>query len=226
LEYLDGIPDRLGEYDFSQLRFAFGWSIDERSNWKVALDAQNETYHVPFLHSVGQPASFFAANEMGFIRNCAFERFGSHSMFASAPRPDVKPTPTEALIFGYGQGPFDGDKAMAGSFDFYVVFPNSAIVLFPGGVVATHRMAPLAPDRTRWEIRIYARPPKNAGEALAQELFKVMGRNALQEDAANHERIQSTLKSGAVKHFALQDEEIQIRFFHKMVDDYVYGKAG
>lgn len=225
-EYLDGIPDKLKEYDFSKLHFSFGWSVDERTNWKVALDSQNETYHVPFLHSVGQPASLFAGNEMGFVRNCAFERFGSHSMFASAPSKDSKPTPTEMLIFALSPPPFPGDSAVVGNFTFYLVFPNSAIVLFPGGVVSTHRMIPLAPDRTRWEIRTYARPPKNAGEALVQELFKVMGRNALREDAANHERIQSTLKSGAVKHFALQDEEIQIRFFHKTVDDYVDGKMG
>ena len=222
--YLDGLGARLKDYPFGDLRFAFGWTVDEKANWKVALDAQNETYHVPYLHSVGQPAELFAGNAKGAIRNNVFERFGRHTMFGNAPNADMKLTPVEAFIFGVGPEPFAGDSHLVGSFNFYLLFPNSAVVLFPGGVVANHRMWPIAADRTRWEIRTYARAPRNAGEALAIELYKVMGRNALQEDAANHERIQSTLKSGAIKTFALQDEEIQIRFFHKVVDDYVAGK--
>jgi hypothetical protein len=46
-------------------------------------------------------------------------------------------------------------------------------------------------------------------------------RDTLQEDAASHERIQSMLTSGAKQHFHLQDEEVQIRFFHKVVDEHV-----
>ncbi len=224
LKYLDGLASKLKDYPISDLRFAFGWTVDERSNWKVAMDAQNETYHVPYLHSVGQPAQMFMANETGSTRNVVFERYGRHSMFGNAPRPDAKPTAMQAFAGRFGGGPFSADHVLIGNFNFYVFFPNSAVVLFPGGVVANHRMWPLGPDRTRWEIRIYTRPPTNPGEALSQELFKAMGRNALQEDAANHERVQSTLKSGAIKNFMLQDEEVQIRFFHKMIDDCIAGK--
>jgi hypothetical protein len=46
-------------------------------------------------------------------------------------------------------------------------------------------------------------------------------RDALLEDACTHEKIQSMLKSGAKKFFMMQDDEAQIRFFHKMVDEHV-----
>jgi hypothetical protein len=46
----------------------------------------------------------------------------------------------------------------------------------------------------------------------------------LQEDASNHEAIQASLNSGALSHFQLQDEEIQIRHFHKEVRRHIFGE--
>ncbi|MBI3329351.1 MAG: aromatic ring-hydroxylating dioxygenase subunit alpha [Nitrospinae bacterium] len=46
-------------------------------------------------------------------------------------------------------------------------------------------------------------------------------RNVLQEDAKAHETLQAGLASRAKTHLLLQDDEIQIRYFHKVLEDYV-----
>ena len=109
---------------------------------------------------------------------------------------------------------------MIGWFDFYTVFPNFCI-LFLGHSYLTYNMWPEAVDRTRWEINLYGPPVRNPAERFGLEYRVSRLRDLWQEDASNHEEIQSSLNTGAISHFQLQDEEIQIRHFHKVVRDEV-----
>ena len=85
----------------------------------------------------------------------------------------------------------------------------------------TYNLWPLAVDRTVWEIRVYFPPTQNVGQRINQEYLKCRLRNVLQEDAKVHETLQAGLAARAKTHFLLQDDEIQIRYFHKVLEDYV-----
>ena len=220
-EYMGGVGTQLDGYPFEQLRQTHGWTVEEKVNWKILLDAQNEVYHLPYLHENTFPDTF-AWDEKKDVRNLAFKRFGRHCVYANEMNPDAHVTATEALTGRMDPTLFNPVPTMIGGFDFYVLFPNS-VIAFLAQTVVHYRLWPKAPDRTTWEIRLYNRAPANAGEALVHEYIKAKLRDTLQEDACNHEKIQSMLKSGAKKYFVMQDEEVQIRFFHKVVDDHVNG---
>lgn len=220
-EYLAGIAVQLDAYPFEQMRGTHGYAVEEKVNWKVLLDAQNEVYHLPFLHGTTFPDAF-AWNEKKAVRNLAFKRFGRHCVYSNEMNPEQKITPIEAMMGKWNPKLFEPIPTMIGGFDFYVIFPNS-VLAFLGGSLVHYRLWPQAVDRTVWEIRMYNRPAANAGEALVHEYVKAKLRDTLQEDACTHEKTQSVLKSGAKTHFVMQDEEVQIRFFHKMVEDHVRG---
>jgi phenylpropionate dioxygenase-like ring-hydroxylating dioxygenase large terminal subunit len=50
LDYLDPLPARLEGYKLEQMRVAWYKSVVVKANWKTALDAFNESWHVPGTH--------------------------------------------------------------------------------------------------------------------------------------------------------------------------------
>ena len=64
-------------------------------------------------------------------------------------------------------------------------------------------------------------------ERLRHEYFKCTYRDTLQEDTAMHETLQSGLASGVKSHVVLQDNELAIRHFHRVLRDRIgAGRAG
>lgn len=64
-------------------------------------------------------------------------------------------------------------------------------------------------------------PPANAAERLVQEFICTRLRIVFDEDAAGHETVHAGLATRAKKNLIFQDEEIQLRHFHKIVEDHV-----
>jgi len=230
-EYLGEVGEDLRGYPFDKLTTCYTYQADERVNWKVLLDAQQEGYHVPFLHRRTFVKSFESDVRTLNFRSLAVKLYKRHRMLSAGGNPEgYRPTPVESLAQRFGAttfGAMAGAKGvdqeqlpLVGSFDFYVVFPNFVIALMYG-TYFTYNLWPLAVDRTLWEVRMYYPQAKNAGERFSQEYSKCTLRDPLLEDGSTHENTQSTLASGAKTHFLLQDEEITIRHGHKVVADYV-----
>ena len=99
-------------------------------------------------------------------------------------------------------------------------FPNFSLFVFEGTYIS-YSFWPLAVDRTLWETRIYYPRAESAGQRFSQEYAKCALRDTLLEDGNIIEAVQSNLASGARTHFALQDQEILVRHFHKVVSDSV-----
>ena len=72
---------------------------------------------------------------------------------------------------------------------------------------------------------MYFPEAKNAGERFSQEYSKITTRDVLLEDASVLERLQKVMASGAKKEINLQDEEIAIRHFNKVVEDHVLNRV-
>lgn len=233
LEYLGDAGKALERYPFEKMPVCYTYQAEEKVNWKVLLDAQQEGAHVPFLHRLSLGPSI--PKEPDFVaRMHSFQAYGPHRRLSSSANPSFNPTPTMALAAKYGPGALEafagksqmsgteGD-AMVGIFDFYVIFPNFVIALLYG-TYFTYNIWPLEVDRTLWEIRMYYPKPKNVGELFANEYGHIGLRDGLLEDASTHERVQAGLKSGAIKYLLFQDEEVLLRHAHAVVGDYVSGK--
>ncbi len=222
-QYMAGMVQQIHGYPFDQQRLMSRYRVEERANWKVILDAQNEVYHLPFLH-ITYP-DFCPLNEEKFSRILNFKRFGRHTVYSVECNPDHTMTPVESVAIRVNPRGGEVHPSMIGWFDFYTVFPNFCM-LFLAGTYLTYRIWPIEVDRSVWEISLYQPATSKPSERFAQEYGRCRLRDLLQEDASNHEAIQASLNSGALTHFQLQDEEIQIRHFHKEVRRHIFGEQG
>jgi len=220
-EYLEGVTERMKPEGFDQLRLQRMYRFEERSNWKVSMDAQNEGYHVFSQHRYLMPKLFITTKE-GCMRSAEMTFFGRHSVSGSGIDPNYQPFPVEGLMFQIDKGPSRCRLPMQHGFEFHLIFPNFAMLFFrfpANDFCITHNFWPLAVDRTLWEIRFYAPAPLNAAELLSQDFMQTFNRVVFDEDATAHETVHAGLASRAKKHLILQDEEIAIRHFHKVLDE-------
>ena len=221
--YLGGFADRLDGCPFHEMKLSQVYRVEERANWKIVLDAQNEVYHLPYQHrwTLGQS---FAKDDTG---NCYFKEiilYDYHSFWSCDYQSFQKLTPLKIALF-YG-----GDTAgaprvpnMIGDLDHYLLFPNGILSLFKVGTwmgCITYMLWPIAVDRTIWEIRMHFSAAATRLERLQQEFFKCFIRDTLQEDTLAHESVHAGIASGVRSHLILQDDELPIRHFHKVLGDY------
>jgi phenylpropionate dioxygenase-like ring-hydroxylating dioxygenase large terminal subunit len=228
-EFLSPAADAMKGYPFDQLSYTYLYKIKEKVNWKLLQEAQQEGWHVPYLHKDTLAKS--AANAGELFRHAAVKCYGKHGMVSSHAPKDYKPTATATISMKYGTGTFDAfavekqtggkdEMVWHGAFDLYHIFPNMFIGLLRG-TFFTYNIWPISIDESVWEVRFYYPKAKNAGELFALEYGKCGLRDALREDAYTHEKIQSVIASGAKQTFHLQDEELVLRNFNHQVSEYV-----
>jgi len=220
--YLGGVADQLAGCPFDKMPLSQTYRVEERANWKVGLDAQNELYHFPFQHR-HVAGDAFRTNDKRQSRYQDLRLYNYHSVWSCEYGESHKLTPIASTLYK-----FDGIlraftiPQMIGEMDFFTVFPNFVILLYQLGTSTsylTYHFWPLAVDRTIWEIRVHFREPLSVRERIRQEYFKCISRDTLQEDTAMHEAVHSGLASRAKPHIILQDNEIAIRHFHKVMED-------
>jgi phenylpropionate dioxygenase-like ring-hydroxylating dioxygenase large terminal subunit len=220
-EYLGGVAAQLANCPFGNMQRLRTYLVDERANWKVGLDAQNEVYHLPFQHRYTFPDAF-VLKDRRFTRFMNVNLYDYHSVWSCEYNPEHRQAPTEALLNRLDRATNNVRMPqMIGDFDFFVIFPNMVILLFKGVATdfyVTYNFWPLALDHTQWEIRFHFPPAETLGQRLTQEWMICRLRDTLMEDAKAHESIHQGLASRAKKVLLLQDEEITIRHFHHMVE--------
>jgi phenylpropionate dioxygenase-like ring-hydroxylating dioxygenase large terminal subunit len=229
---LDEVGERLTGHPFHEAPHYYEYKSELHCNWKVVIYGFLEAWHVVFLHdkSAGE---LFGSKDNPFGHNLLIKLSKKHRFISLYGNPDYQATPIGSAAFRFGkslmQVESDTSKMLRTmnptrspywSFDLNNIFPNFQLNVVNGAWYC-HRFWPLAVDRTIWESRMYFPNPANAGERFFQEYSKVTTRNVLLEDGSLLEKTQAVLASGAKKHWHLQDEEIAIRHFHEVVQEYV-----
>ena len=104
LEFLDPLPALLAPYHLDQMRFRSYRSTVLPANWKVVVDAFNESYHVQGTHPQILPWTDDVAIE--------YEQFGAHSHYGRLPnaRRQLRPSPR----LGLAEGEFDEWEILSG----------------------------------------------------------------------------------------------------------------
>jgi phenylpropionate dioxygenase-like ring-hydroxylating dioxygenase large terminal subunit len=220
-EFLGGVAKQLDDSPFSEMKLLKTYKVVENANWKTGLDAQNELYHLPFQHRYTIGDSFLLKDNK-YCRFSNVNLYNYHSVWSCEYNPVHKPLPTEALLNRMDSALTNirFDKRIS-DFDWYLIFPNMALLLFTGpsgDFFMTYNFWPLSVDRCLWEMRYHFPPAENSGQRLAQEWTIGQLRDTLMEDAFQHEKIQKGLASRACSHMIMQDEEITIRHFHEVLE--------
>jgi phenylpropionate dioxygenase-like ring-hydroxylating dioxygenase large terminal subunit len=216
LDYLGDYADHMGDFPYSELSQCYSYWTDLNCNWKVGHDAFAEAYHVHTIHAGSFPNTF--SSGLANVR-----LFGPHRAAAVclSPSAELRPVQTVAdgIAGGYAGAHHQGstlpksvnpDGMEDFSFELSVTFPN-LLLHISEGLWFTHQFWPLSHNRTRWEGKMFYRPPSNNSERWAQQCAQLISRNAWLEDTATMEATQAALQSGAKTEINLQDEEILLR---------------
>lgn len=220
-------------YDFA-LPVVGSFCAEVKGNWKVFLDAFQESYHVVALHQTTVAGTFSSkTNPYSHLTSARLlGRNRSISVYANA---EHRMRPSEQLAFDLGvastytpditvdAAPLPGlnpeqDKDWA--FDINIAFPNMELLMGVGWY-AQMLFWPTAEDHTHYEVRIYMQAPRDAGDALSQEFNKAMLYDVLLEDLYTIENTQSVLGSGATTHLYFSDHEIACRHNHEVISEMI-----
>ena len=220
-EFLGGVATQLDGTPFDKMRLLKTYKVKENANWKTGLDAQNELYHLPFQHryTIGN-ALIMKDNK--FCRFANVNLYNYHSVWSCEYNPNATSLPTEEVMQRVDNALTDVRvKQRISDFDWYLIFPNMALLLFngvSGDFFMTYNFWPVAVDKCVWEMRYHFPIAENVGQHLAQEWTICRLRDTLMEDAFQHEKIQSGLMARARPDMVMQDDEITIRYFHEVIE--------
>lgn len=231
-EYLGEVGERLTGHPFHEAPHYYEYKAEVHCNWKIMIAGFLENYHTATLHAGA--ASIFTTKDNPFSRNLLIDLQQRHRLISIFGNPEAPATPVGAVAFSHGAplmqasatdgvpGAVNPTNSTHWSFDINNIFPNFQLNVV-NGAWYTHSFWPTAPDKVRWESRMYFARPSKASERFFQEYSKVVTRDVLMEDGILSERIQHVLHSGAIDNWLVQDEEIAVQHFNKVVADYVSG---
>ncbi|WP_246263530.1 aromatic ring-hydroxylating oxygenase subunit alpha [Parasphingopyxis algicola] len=230
-DYLGDFGKLFAGFPYHEATTAYRYSTVLDCNWKVALFAFSEGYHVPTIHAGSLP---------GFtgLEHTDFKLMGPHAsstiygggmdaaqstntfagLLAGSPLHKPKPDQLPPNINPMRREDFQ--------FEFPNIFPNFLIHLaagcgYPGMAYFTHQFWPLEHGKTLWEGINYFWPAQNAAEDVAQRHVNALHRNAWLEDTATMEDTFAGIMSGVLDTVELMDLEFMIRHAARTVRTYI-----
>lgn len=189
-ELFSEIRQRVGQFNFSALKFYRRDTYDIRCNWKVYVDNYLEGYHLPQVHP--------ELNKILDYRDYSTEVFDGYSLQHS----DIA-QPTAA----YGAG-----KAF-----YYFVFPNIMLNILPGRM-QTNVVLPLGPDRCRVVFDYYYEDIESGPAQAKIEEDLSFGDLVQKQDIDICEQVQKGLRSGVYHQGRLsQKRELGVHHFQNLL---------
>jgi phenylpropionate dioxygenase-like ring-hydroxylating dioxygenase large terminal subunit len=103
-DFLGEVIEKIGPYEFETHSFRWGAAVETDSNWKLALEAFNEAYHVQTTHAqllqtFDDRSQGIAAGPHGYLkRDSNSHGIGTPSLLLKKPRPkDTRPVILEYM---------------------------------------------------------------------------------------------------------------------------------
>lgn len=185
------------------------------ANWKLAGDANVETYHVPFLHEQSANPAIDA------------NRTGQWLLPNGHSRMLIKYRPETAEFFrsgGTGLPRFKGISGnglpLEGVYSFHI-FPNTSIVMGSADLFFVISAVPRSAGEFRYLVHYFS-PLPMGGEHEAQfRQLVAFNSHVLNEDLAVIPGIQTSMEAGGIDVLKLQYQERRIRRLHEVIDQWI-----
>jgi len=227
-------------YPFHEMTDRYAFRVKCRSNWKVFSDAFMEFYHAPVVHVSQHPGHLRATITQNGYEAPHYQIDGPHGLVTTAgslhrvwdmPPENVKPADlvTRSGLFGpwdqsdLGELPagINPGKIEPWGLSSFQFFPNFAILVWEAGWYNTHQFWPTSHNTVVFEGNVYSLPARTAAERVGREMAAVSFKEYSLQDANTLEATQLGLESGVVDAFPLNDQEVLVRNFHRVVADWV-----
>jgi phenylpropionate dioxygenase-like ring-hydroxylating dioxygenase large terminal subunit len=235
-EYLGSLAQSMEDYPFDRMQLVSKYSSRMMVNWKVAVNAFQEGYHVATVHKVMLP-NLTDGLKSRACRLANFRLHGNHRAATLLLNSNFRPSPVEALAGEFSLGLSKNMESEAGlkawpgtnpgkvpnfGFDINVFFPMNFIDLAQGWCL-TYEFWPVSVDETYYVAKLYLDKPRTWSQRIGQELTVVQMREGLLEDITTLEATQKALMSGAIDSIILSDQEMAIRHQHYVIDKIIRG---
>jgi phenylpropionate dioxygenase-like ring-hydroxylating dioxygenase large terminal subunit len=235
-EYLGPMIGALEGYPFEQMTERYSFRAENRSNWKVFIDAFQEYYHVPPLHT--HQLGPVHRNPEAEFEGAHYQLDGPHRVVSTSGThkqswPSDYLYPSEALFRSGNTGPWDAPELgndLPGvnpgnvdrwGIDNFQIFPNLEILVYERNWYLSYRFWPTSHNTHVFEADLWFVPATSARERLAREYAAVTVKEYALQDAGTLDGTQLGLESRAFDDFPLNDQEILVRHFHKTVAAWV-----
>jgi len=235
-EFLGPLVGTLEEFPFHLMTERYSFRAENASNWKVFIDAFQEYYHVPPLHTA--QLGPVHRNPEATFEGAHYQLDGPHRVVSTSGSlkhrwPAEALYPSEALLRSGNTGPWDAPELgapLAGvnpggverwGIDNFQVFPNLEILVYERGWYLSYRFWPTSHRTHVFEADLWFVPATTARERLAREYAAITVKEYALQDAGTLDGTQLGLESRAFAEFPLNDQEILVRHFHKSVGDWV-----
>ncbi len=236
---LDPQPARSVHDHFSELGGAFdrhlgqagwtwnhGWRTTVKANWKLAMNAQLEGYHVDQNHKntiAGlipsercRPYAFSDSAGVPGGVGVYLADVLNPTLFSPVDLLAGKYRPSGGALDEDPEGVLKGDNPFW-LFDNYILFPN-VILFVQKGRFVIQRTTPVSVGECIWEHDVYdIVEPTNFGQLFNAEQARVQGRDAMTEDLFTAESVQKSYQSGAISHVVYGRQEVALRALARTV---------
>jgi phenylpropionate dioxygenase-like ring-hydroxylating dioxygenase large terminal subunit len=232
-DYLGGLATLYDDLPFSDYQLSFEMTLDVDANWKTLVEASSEGYHVAVLHkwSVGDQATTRENPHNNFYDpiisppHISTTVQGNHEYKLMHPVLQyVYAADAEA---SKGAQPFGTHKSMnrvglpAAALENIILFPFTVLQLLHNRYI-WFQYWPVGPNKTRFVFRAYAPyTPSTYREAFLQAHTIALTRDIVTEDGCMVKTQQRGFKANALSDVVLGENEYVLRYFHKMVQQYL-----
>lgn len=225
-QFLGRFGTTFADYPFEAYPVCAAYRARIRCNWKIVVDAFQEAYHVPRVHGRSL-VDYHHERDLHLFKSVELD--DRHATFAMNSAQEHHATPAELLGFKYSANIASAisqvkserdDNAKQWGFVGNRLFPNFFCDVLDG-LYFTHEILPISKNESWYEHRMYFAQPTTAAGLYGIEISKVMLRDALLEDLSTLEKTQSATEGGNLDRFVLQDEEIVLRHFYKVLGETV-----
>jgi phenylpropionate dioxygenase-like ring-hydroxylating dioxygenase large terminal subunit len=226
--FLGPLHGRLNAIPFASYPYTarIGSMID--ANWKLAIEAQCEAYHVRALHA-RTVSRMLSSKDNPFVHPLHVEYLGAHRMNSVPRNPEFELSPeklVQAFSFANAQqmviadtGAQDSpEETFAGHPDINPthsnLWGNDQFVLYPHFIFHVslggwwlHRFWPIAADRCHWEAVYHFEQPQSLRNQMAVQYSLALNRDTLMEDNLALVQQQQVMESGAKRIVQFGEQE-------------------
>jgi phenylpropionate dioxygenase-like ring-hydroxylating dioxygenase large terminal subunit len=199
------MDDEIGDgAPYHQSRFVHKNVTPLRGNWKLATDANIETYHVNTVHRETLSSVLDQkATAIWLLAN-------GHSRMFNGQRYAIERNPAMPRLAQVNAVTSEGVYA-------YLIYPNTVLVVSPL-LIFTTQAWPLSPGEMRYDVYYLMAAPMSDQNRTRYERMIAATERILQEDLGNLPFMQNSIEAGAIESIPLNYQERRIYHLHEAID--------